>query len=163
MSKQRKVLFHVLGHLAGFLGYAAIAFLGGVVYVAVVNHFYGHQQGVEEAVYIALLPIAAGAIGLCLWFPVWIGLWVFGGFARWFVVFVLPAVLTALATTVFCGGLERCFLPGGAERMVGIALVLTVGFAALAHHQIVQFIVRTLGPAAPSLHAQTASERHQQP
>lgn len=157
MSRQRKILIHVLGHLAGFGGYGAVAYGLGAAYVLALEQLFGRQAGLDDPVFVTFVPAAACVIGIVVWFPIWVGLWVYGGFARWFGILVIPAVLAALISLPLCGGLSRCFVPGGTEHMVGFVLALTVGLGAVAHHEILQWVIRVLSPPPPSLHARTAS------
>jgi hypothetical protein len=135
MADGRTVLIHVLGHLAGIAVYVVVSLAGGIVFIVSMNQAFGQQDGMAVALFVC-------AIGAFVLLPLWFIIWFFAGFVRWYYIAGAAAAIAAFAALLYCGGFERCFLPGGFERMLGTFTAVITMLGALAHHLVVQWMVK---------------------
>ena len=142
MATQRTVIFHVIGHLAGCAAFALVSVLGGAIYIGAMSHAFGPQDGMALMLFIFIIPVFAGSLGSIAWLPLWFIIWFFAGFVRWHNIVIPAAIMAFLASVLYCGGIERCFAPGGHERMLGTFMTVIFALCALAHHLVVQRVVR---------------------
>lgn len=142
MATSRTIIFHLAGHVAGIAAYGLTSLLGGAVYIIAMSHAFGPQDGLAIMLYMLIIPVFVGAVGAIAWLPLWFIIWFFAGFVRWYHIVVPAAIIAALASILYCGGVERCFAPGGHARMLGAFATAIMASCALAHHLVVQWVVK---------------------